>query len=136
MKTPRRIKRDARELVRLCTVNGSLDEERVRRVVQHVVRERRSGGLAALSQFQRFVKLDRARHTATVASPNALPPDVRAHIETGLRDLHGDRLAVEYALDPSLIGGVRITVGSHVYDGSVKGGLEALASRFSHSRAT
>jgi F-type H+-transporting ATPase subunit delta len=136
MKTTRRIKRDARELVRLCTVDGSLDEERVRRAVQHVIGQRRSGGLAMLSHFQRLVKLDRARHTATIVSPAAVPPDVRAHLEAGLRQLHGDRLAVHYATDPSLIGGVRITVGSHVYDGSVRGGLEALASRFQTSRPT
>ena len=136
MKSTRRLKREARELMRLCTVDGWLDEARVKRAVLHVVRERRSGGLAMLSHFQRLVKLDRARHTATVASPTAVAPDVRAHIEAGLRHLHGDRLTVEYALDPSLIGGVRITVGSDVYDGSVKGGLDALAWRFANSRAT
>ena len=136
MKTTRRLKREARELVRLCTVDGSLDEARVKGAVRHVVRERRSGGLAMLSHFQRLVKLDRARHTATVASPTAVPLDVRAHIEAGLRHLHGDRLTVEYAHDPSLIGGIRITIGSDVYDGSVKGSLEALAWRFSNSRAS
>ena len=133
MKTARRNRREARELLRYCTVNGWLDEGRVRHAVQHVIGQRRSGGLAMLSHFQRLVRLDCARHTATVESATAIPPDLRGQIESSLRRMHGDGLAVEYVVNPSLIGGVRITVGSHVYDGSVRGSLAELAARFSES---
>jgi F-type H+-transporting ATPase subunit delta len=131
MKTARHNKREARELLRHCTVNGGLDEGRVRHAVQYIIGQRRPAGLAMLSHFHRLVRLDRARHTATIESATAIPPDVGAQIESSLRQMHGNGLAVEYALDPSLIGGVRITVGSHVYDGSVRGSLAALAARFS-----
>jgi F-type H+-transporting ATPase subunit delta len=126
-------KREARELLRHCTVNGALDEARVRHAVQHIIGRRRPEGLAMLTHFQRLVRLDLARHTATVESAAPIAPDLRAQIESSLKRMHGDGLAFEYALNPSLIGGVRITVGSHVYDGSVRGSLAALAARFSES---
>jgi F0F1-type ATP synthase delta subunit len=37
---------------------------------------------------------------------------------------------LSYGSNPALLGGVRITVGSDVYDGSVKGRLTALEERF------
>ena len=126
-------KREAKELLRYCTVDGFLDEARVRHAVQHIIGQKRPAGLAMLSHFHRLVRLDRARHTAVVESAAEMPADLRAQIESSLRRLHGAGLAVEYVLDRSLIGGVRITIGSHVYDGSVRGSLAALAERFSES---
>jgi F0F1-type ATP synthase delta subunit len=35
-----------------------------------------------------------------------------------------------FTVEPALIGGMRVTIGSDVYDGSVRGRLEALAARF------
>jgi F-type H+-transporting ATPase subunit delta len=130
MKTTRQAQRDARTLFRLCQVNGSLDERRVRQVVDRIIAARRAGGLATLSRFERLVRLDRARHQAKVESAVPLPRDVRTSIEAGLKGLYGQGIAASYVHDPALIGGVRITVGSDVYDGSVKGRLAALEARF------
>jgi F-type H+-transporting ATPase subunit delta len=55
---------------------------------------------------------------------------VRAGIEAALSRLYGPDVATAFAEDPALIAGVRIKVGSDVYDGSVKGNLAALESRF------
>ncbi len=59
-----------------------------------------------------------------------LPPDVRAQLEAGVARLYGTGIATSFAEDPALLGGVRVSVGSDVYDGSVKGGLAALETRF------
>jgi F-type H+-transporting ATPase subunit delta len=129
MKTARQIQREARGLFRLCLVNGSLDEERVRRVVQEVVKAGRPGGLAVLSRFHRLVRLDRTRHRADVESAVPLPPGVRASIVSSLERIYGAGLAATFTENPALLGGVRVRVGSDVYDGSVKGGLAALEAR-------
>ena len=130
MQTRKHAERDARELFRLCLVGGTLDEVRVRQVVQLVIAAARSGGLNVLSRFQRLVRLDVTRHYAEVDSAAPLPADVRAGIEAGLSRLYGPDVATAFAEDPALIAGVRIKVGSDVYDGSVKGNLAALESRF------
>lgn len=130
MQTRKHAERDARELFRLCLVGGTLDEARVRQVVQLVIAAGRSGGLHVLSRFQRLVRLDVTRHHAEVDSAVPLPADVRAGIEAALSRLYGPDVATAFADDPALIAGVRIKVGSDVYDGSVKGNLAALESRF------
>jgi len=130
MKTPRQAQREARQLFRLCLVDGTLDENRARLVVQQVLAAGRSGSLAVLSRFQRLVKQDRARHSAEIASALPLPPHIRAEVEASLARQYGAGLMTSFVEDPSLLGGMRLRAGSDVYDGSVKGGLAALEGRF------
>ena len=130
MKTTKQVTRDARRLFRLCLVNGRLDEARVRQVVQGVLQAQRRGAHFLLSRFLRLVKLDRARHTAEVASATALPADLQASVQAGLAQVYGPGLMISFAQSPALIGGMRIKVGSDVYDGSVKAGLDALQKSF------
>lgn len=130
MKTPRQAQREARQLFRLCLVDGTLDENRARFVVERVLAAGRAGSLTVASRFQRLVKRDRGRHTAEVASALPLPAQVRAEIEATLARQYGAGLITSFVEDPSLIGGVRLRAGSDVYDGSVKGGLAALETKF------
>ena len=59
-----------------------------------------------------------------------LPPDIRALLEAGVARLYGPGIVTSFTEDPALLGGVRLTVGSDVYDGTIKAGLAALAARF------
>jgi F-type H+-transporting ATPase subunit delta len=130
MKTTKQIRRQSKELYRLCLVNGTLDEVRVRQVVKTIVQSRRRGYLALLARFQRLVKLDFDRHTANVESAIPLPPAVRADVETGLKKAYGPGIRAVFSDDPALIGGTRIQVGCDVYDGSVRCGLALLERGF------
>jgi F-type H+-transporting ATPase subunit delta len=130
MKTSRRARRQARRLYRACVVDRLLDESRARRVVERVAEARRRGGLAILSHFQRLVTLDRARHRAVVESAAPLPPDLRAGVEAGVARAYGPGVSTSFAQDPALIGGMRVKVGSEVYDGSVRMALARLEERF------
>lgn len=129
-KTARQVSRQARQLFRMCLADGMLDEELVRQVVEKVIASRRRGYFLLLSQFLRQVKLDRARRTAEVESAVPLPPDLQATVQTGLEDLYGKGINVLFAHRPELIGGMRIKVGSDVYDGSVQSRLAALEEKF------
>jgi F-type H+-transporting ATPase subunit delta len=130
MKTTKQTKREAKRLFRSCLVNGLLDESRTRQVVQTIIDAKRRGGLALLSQFQRLVKLESARHTAEVESAIPLPPDLRAGIQAALGRTYGPGINASFAHNPGLIGGMRIKVGSDVYDGSVRARLAALEKSF------
>src|SRR5256885_13379629 len=85
MKISKRAKREARQLFRLCLVNCVLDEDRVRHVVQRVVAAGRRDCPAILSHFRRLMRLELARHTATIESVTVMPADVQAAIEAALR---------------------------------------------------
>jgi F-type H+-transporting ATPase subunit delta len=130
MKISNRAKREARQLFGLCLVNHLLDASRVRHVVQRVVAAGRRDCPAILSHFGRLVKLDLARHTATIESVTPLPADLQTAIEAGLRHRYGPGLTTTFAHRPALIGGMRIQVGSDMYDGSVRAGLAALEKSF------
>jgi F-type H+-transporting ATPase subunit delta len=130
MQTRKQAERDAKKLYRACLVNGSLDEARVRGVVQRVLAAGGGGRLGVLSRWLRLVRLDRAKRLADVESAVPLPADARAAIEAALARVLGPDLATSFADNPALIGGVRVKVGSDVYDGSIQGHLAALESRF------
>src|SRR6476660_3911130 len=98
MKTARQIERDARQLFRVCLVNGLLDEDRVHQVVELVIEAKRRGYLALLSDFLRLVRLDRASHTATVETAVPLPSDLRAGIQTRLAHVYGPGIKTEFGL--------------------------------------
>ena len=86
MKITKQARREAKQLFRFCLVNGSLDENRVRQVVQRVVaaKDRELPG-PILSHFLRLVKLDHAAHTAIVESATPLPAELQAIIHAGLK---------------------------------------------------
>jgi len=130
MKTRKQAEREAKQLFRFCLLNGSLDEGRVRRVIERVMESKRRGYRVLLSHFHRLLRLDRDRHLAEVASAAQLPADLRAIVEAGLRRTYGSRINIQFTHLPSLIGGMRIRVGSDVYDGSVRSELAALERSF------
>ncbi|HUL79283.1 MAG TPA: F0F1 ATP synthase subunit delta [Vicinamibacteria bacterium] len=130
MRINRRARREARRLYRACVVSGLLDEGRARQVVERVAGARRRGGLAILSHFQRLVSLDRALHSAVVESATPLPPDLRASVEAGVVRAYGPGVSTSFADNPALIGGMRVKIGSDVYDGSVRAALLTLEERF------
>jgi F-type H+-transporting ATPase subunit delta len=130
MKISKQARREAKELFRSCLANGLLDENRVRQAVQAVIAQKPRGYLAILSHFQRLVKLDLDRRTARVESAAPLSPDVQAAVQSNLGRKYGPGLNVSFAQDPALLGGMRIQVGSDVYDGSVQARLAALREAF------
>jgi F-type H+-transporting ATPase subunit delta len=119
----------ARQLFRACSVDGRLDEARAGLAAHRLAQSGRRGALATLTALQRLVRLDRDRHRAVVESAAALNDDLRGRLAAGLIERHGDGLETVFQSNPALIGGVRITVGSVVYDGSVHGRLAALKAR-------
>ena len=127
---PKFAKRGAKELLRSCQVNGVLDENRARQAVQQVLAAKPRRYLAILAHFQRLVKLDQARRAATVESVAPLGPELQQRIQASLGRQYGAGVQVSFTQNPALLGGLRIRVGSDVYDGSVKARLAALEESF------
>lgn len=130
MKIPKQAKREAKQLFRSCLVDGLLDENRARQAVKRVIEVKPRGYVAILSQLQRLVKLDLDRRTAKVESAAPLPQDLEAKVQASLARVYGPGLNLSFAQNPALIGGMRIKVGSDVYDGSVQARLAALQESF------
>jgi F-type H+-transporting ATPase subunit delta len=130
MQTKKRATRAARQLYRLCLVNGALDEGRVRLVARRLAQSRRLVALPILGAVQRRVRLDLDRHTARIESATPLAGPLRDIVAQRLSVLYGPRLNISFRDNPALIAGMRIKVASHVYDGTIRARLNALAARF------
>ena len=130
MKSTKQARRDAKQLFRSCRVDGTLDEGRVREVVRRVAEGKPRGYLGILGYFQRLVKLELESRMATIESALPLEQGIQDGLRADLARIYGPGLAFSFKHSPSLIGGVRIKVGSDVYDGSVQARLERLEASF------
>jgi F-type H+-transporting ATPase subunit delta len=130
MKITKQARREAKQLFRSCLVNGVLDENRVRQLVVQVLAAKPRGYLSVLSHFQRLLKLDQDRRSARIESMTPLDPAVQASIRSSLERRYGAGLNYSFMQNPGLLGGVRIRVGSDVYDGSVLARLNEIRQSF------
>ncbi|HEV2394840.1 MAG TPA: F0F1 ATP synthase subunit delta [Verrucomicrobiae bacterium] len=130
MRISKQARREAKELFRCCLVKGLLDENRARLAVQRVLETRPRGYLAILSHFERLARLDLEQHMAVIESALPLAPELQQNVRASLDRVYGEGLRISFAQRPALIGGMRIRVGSDVYDGSVQARLAALQESF------
>ena len=130
MKISKLAQREARQLFRTCRVNGLLDESRVRQTVTLLAEKKPRGYVEILSRLHRLVKLDLDQRAASVESAVPLSAELQAQVAGRLKNIYGDGLNLSFAQNPSLIGGLRIQVGSDLFDGSVKMRLDRLAGSF------
>jgi F-type H+-transporting ATPase subunit delta len=130
MEQQQQVKRDAKQLFHLCVVDGALDEGRVVQVVQRVIESEHRNRFQILAEFQRLVRLEQTKHRAAVASATPLSEEFESSLREKLMHLYGPRLSVAFAVDPSLIGGIRVAAGDDVYDGSLRARLAALNAAF------
>ena len=130
MKISKHARRDAKQLFNGCRANGTHDEAKVRQTVQQVIAHKPRGYVGILSHFQRLLKLDIERRTARVESATVLTAAEQGAIQANLARRYGAGVNVSFTQNATLLGGMRIKVGSDVYDGSVQARLNALAESF------
>jgi hypothetical protein len=87
MKTRQKSRRAARQLLRLCLVDGQLDGERARQTVHDSLAALHSGTFGVLSEFVRLARIGHARRVARIDGAAAIPPEVRSQIESSLSRL-------------------------------------------------
>ena len=128
MKISKEARRTSRQLFRVCMVDGKLDESRVRTVVSGIASSKPRGYLGMLDAFSRLVANEVDRQRALVESASALAPATQTELQASLSKKYGRQLTLDFSVNPELLGGIRVKVGSDVWDGSVKARLEGLAA--------
>ena len=130
MKISKDAARSARQLFRACIdAEGRLHGSRVKNVVKLLAEKKPRHYLATLTAFQRLVRLEVAKRTAVVESVTALSGEMRDQLRADLQKKFGADIACDFVINPELIGGLRVKVGNHVWDGSVRAKLQALGDR-------
>jgi F-type H+-transporting ATPase subunit delta len=130
MKIKKQSRRDAKTLFRVCMANGILDEARVRQTVDEVLKAKPRGYIGILSHFQRLIKLEEIRRTAKIESAAPLPPELQNAFRASLEKRYGRGLHFIFQQNTDLLGGVRVQIGSDVFDGSVRARLSEISESF------
>ena len=131
MMTDKQAKRDAKRLFHLCLRDGTMDPARVRLVVDKVIGSKPRGYLALLGHFFKLVSLESAKYMAEIQSAVPLSPELEVTVQARLEKLYGRWISSRFVQNRLLIGGMRIKIGSDVYDGSVRHSLDLLAKNLS-----
>ncbi len=129
MKISKEARRSSRQLFRACLADGKLDESRVRLVLTHVAASKPRGYLAILTNLHRLVTFEVERSSAHVESAIELSAAIRADLQASLTRKYSRPISLSFQTNPELLGGIRVKVGSDVWDGTVKARLEALKAQ-------
>lgn len=129
MKASKDALRVARGLMRLSIVDGRIDKDRVANIIKRIKEEKPRGYLGILTTYSRLLRLEVEKKQAVVESAEELGAQTGNDVLEDLRRKYGDDLTAEFKVNPDLIGGMRVKVGSDVWDGSVRARLEALKNK-------
>ena len=130
MKVSKQARRDAKLLFKGCLKNGLLQEDSVTKTVQAVVDGKPRAYIQILNHLLKLVKTDIHSRTARIESADSLDDATRKSVEKLLMERYGTSLMISFDVNPALIGGMRIQVGSDVYDASIRSRLQKIGESF------
>lgn len=132
MKVCKEARKGARTLFDAVRPEGRIDESKVRLALAAVVERKPPFEGQILHEFQRLVRLEIERRTALVESSVPLDAPQKAQIEASLRERFGSDIRTGFSVNPELIAGIRVQVGSDVYDSNVRERLSRLRAELKH----
>jgi F-type H+-transporting ATPase subunit delta len=126
MKVSKEIRQLSREMLRASFTDGQIDRSRITSLVQSLIAKKPRRYLDILQYYKRLVRLEIEKRHVRIESANPVSPETSALIVENLKKKRGRDLTTEFVVNPELLGGIRIRVGSDVWDGSVRDRLERL----------
>ena len=128
MQIPREARRKARELyASVLDASGRPDAGKALAAADALAASAPRHVLQILKEYTRLIRLETAKHHAVIESAAPVEKSVHDEIVSSLAARDGGKVTVETRVDPSLIGGTRIRLGSEVWDASVSSRLAALS---------
>ena len=113
--------------------SGRLDEKKASAVVKTVVASKPRNFLGILKEYQRLIRLEVAKHHAIIESATTLDKKTSDQLLVNLRAKYGKDLSTEFKVSPVLLGGLRIKIGSDVFDSSVRERLARLETQLAQA---
>jgi len=126
MKLNKEVRQVGREMLRGSFTDGQLDRGGIASLVQSVIAKKPRHYIDILHYYKRLLRLEIEKRHAKIESATQLSPEAAAKIVEKLKKKYGADLTSEFVVDPALLGGVRVRVGSDVWDGTVRTRLQRL----------
>ena len=111
-------------------MGGAIDVAVVRKVIAKLNERKPRGFLQVIGAYWRLIRLEMEKNRAVIESAVELSPDMQKKVVADLEKKYGNQISTEFAINESLIGGMKIRVGSDVWDGSVANRVERLSDKF------
>ncbi len=126
MKINKEIRRLSRGMLRASFTDGQLDPGRIKSLVDSLIEKKPRHYVDVLKNYRRLLRLEIEKRRARVETASEVDPVASSELVTNLRKKYGSDLTTEFVVTPELLGGMRIRVGSDVWDGTVRNRLERL----------
>jgi F-type H+-transporting ATPase subunit delta len=126
MKINKEIRRLSREMLRASFADGQLDSGRIASVVDSLIARKPRNYMDVLKNYRRLLRVEVEKRRARIETANAVDPETSSKVTANLKKKYGNDLTTEFVVNPQLLGGMRIRVGSDVWDGTVRNRLERL----------
>lgn len=133
MKLDKDSRKLSKQLFQASFTDGRIDAQKVAAIGKQVATSQPRNSLGILKEFQRLVRLEIEKHHAIVESATALDAATKKELQKSLKAKYGSDLTTEYKVSPELLGGLRIKIGSDVFDSSVRERLSRLENSLAHA---
>ena len=126
MKINNEIRRLSRAMVRASFTDGQLDPGRISSLVDSLIAKKPRHYIEVLKNYRRLLRLELEKRQARIETASEMDPETTSQLAANLKEKYGSDLTTEFLVNPELLGGMRIRVGSDVWDGTVRNRLERL----------
>jgi F-type H+-transporting ATPase subunit delta len=126
MKVNKEIRRRSREMLRASFTDGQLDSGRIASLVDSLIARKPRNYVDVLKNYRRLLRLEVEKRRARIETASEVDREATSKVIENLKKRYGDDLTPEFVVNPQLLGGMRIRVGSDVWDGTVRNRLERL----------
>jgi len=126
MKINKEIRRLSRGMLRASFTDGELDPGRIASLVDSLIARKPRHYIEVLKHYRRLLRLELEKRRARVETASEADSAIRSELVANLKKKYGSDLTTEFVVNPQLLGGMRIRVGSDVWDGTVRNRLERL----------
>jgi F-type H+-transporting ATPase subunit delta len=130
MKINKEIRRLSREMVRASFTDGQLDRGKIASLVQSLIAKKPRNYIGILQNYKQLLRLEIEKRHGRIESATELSAETNSRILQSLKKKYGRDLTTEFVVNRELLAGMRIRVGSDVWDGSVRHRLESLRQQF------
>lgn len=97
------------------------------RLIIYLSAQRVIAGLPDLIRFATAIYLEKKNKAkAVITAPVNIKDKYEGRFKASLKKITGKDVDIEYVIDPSILGGIVVRVGSTIYDSSIKGQLRLL----------
>ena len=118
----------AKQLFKLSVVNGEISTDRVAGVLGWVEKHQPRHPLTVLKLYHRAIAAEFAKSRAVVEHAGSIGSATLAQIEAAMTKKYSRTVTAVAQPAPALFAGLRVRVGSDVYESSVSGQLATLSA--------